>query len=484
MAAGPLDLDVRLSTTAPETAIWAVALRRLARQRGPPADARAAVDQLPADQCARQSLPRPERQHRPAVRRLLAVPAGRRPGHPRRYHVEFWPIGNRFEAGHRIRLHLARRVRGVQAERPAVNTIVLGGHEALAADVPGAARQRPALRDQVSDTPTAPIPPRRAAVAGRPQSCESGQMRSDLLTRAARLVALAVVTAALAVPAVAGAASVAYIDKGEVWLSRWTARRRRGWRRPWSTGAARPRPGSTSRTPTRPDRCGTQQAGPDVVVLVVQDLGARRELDRRGTAQRTGRLDHLRLSARLRHHGGRLAPRLRLLELQQLLPDHLRPWDVRPAGDEQRPPSDQPRHPDDPSLLGNRICRSRMLVLRSSSRPERRWGQPLYEQFTAWLDDSGVGLDLNRVDVAADGNLTALGFEAWARRHADGRQDRDARDAGDRWDSHAPPTRGLLPARGRHRAGRIARAGRGTIAWKDDGGLKVAGPPRPPTTRA
>ena len=28
------------------------------------------------------------------------------PGQTREYHVEFWPVGNRFQAGHRLRLYL------------------------------------------------------------------------------------------------------------------------------------------------------------------------------------------------------------------------------------------------------------------------------------------------------------------------------------------------------------------------------------------
>src|SRR3954453_7213621 len=44
-------------------------------------------------------------------------------------------------------------------------------------------------------------------------------MRSDPISRGTWVLALAVITATLAIPAVASAASVAYIDKGEVWLA-------------------------------------------------------------------------------------------------------------------------------------------------------------------------------------------------------------------------------------------------------------------------
>ena len=49
------------------------------------------------------------------------------PGAYRRYHVEFWPIGNRFKAGHRIRLHVV----GVSAyyleSSPSLNLVRVGG---------------------------------------------------------------------------------------------------------------------------------------------------------------------------------------------------------------------------------------------------------------------------------------------------------------------------------------------------------------------
>ena len=173
-----------------------------------------------------------------------------------------------------------------------------------------------------------------------------------LAARAVIAAVLAAVVAAFAMPAVAGAASVAYVDKGEVWLAsldgsqEGAAGDARGERQRRDGGVARR--GAVRR---RADRGGAQQAGPDVELLLVQDLGARRELQRRGSAQRTGRLGRVCLSARLRHHRGRVAPRLRVLELGRLLPDHVRSWDVRPAGDQQRAQSDRHGQPDEPLAL-------------------------------------------------------------------------------------------------------------------------------------
>ena len=45
----------------------------------------------------------------------------------RRYHVELWPIGNRFGAGHRIRLHLVGASAFHAPLLPALNTVRLGG---------------------------------------------------------------------------------------------------------------------------------------------------------------------------------------------------------------------------------------------------------------------------------------------------------------------------------------------------------------------
>jgi predicted acyl esterase len=44
----------------------------------------------------------------------------------RRYHVEVWPIGNEFEAGHRLRLHVIGASAASQPGAPAVHTVRLG----------------------------------------------------------------------------------------------------------------------------------------------------------------------------------------------------------------------------------------------------------------------------------------------------------------------------------------------------------------------
>ena len=47
-------------------------------------------------------------------------------GQERRYHVELWPIGNQFDAGHRLRLHLVGASGASQPGLPAMHTVRLG----------------------------------------------------------------------------------------------------------------------------------------------------------------------------------------------------------------------------------------------------------------------------------------------------------------------------------------------------------------------
>ena len=280
---------------------------------------------------------------------------------------------------------------------------------------------------------------------------------------AARAVLLAAVVAAVASPAVAGAASVAYVDNGEVWLSSLDGAQKARLATPVVNARRRDRELARRRAVRqRADRGGAQQAGPDVELLVVQDLGAGRDLDRRGPAQRPERLDRLRLSARLRHHRGRVAPRLRLLELERLLPD---PRSRTGPTSGRRPtacstPIDTGSQTH-PSLFGSRDHLARgLLAPDDRQRPERGRRQPLHERLHARGSTPrrrARPRRRRRRGQRAPGGARVRGVE---RRHADGRQDRRPRDPGGRSGARVPRRRGLLPARGRHRTGRIARAGR------------------------
>ena len=123
-SAGPASLEVVLASSAPETDIYAVisdvwpdgsahpvATGRL-RSAYPGVDlSRSLVD-------ANGNLVQP-----------YGIYDHREPaaiGQERRYHVEFWPIGNQFEPGHRLRLHIVGVSGASQPSAPTVNTIRLG----------------------------------------------------------------------------------------------------------------------------------------------------------------------------------------------------------------------------------------------------------------------------------------------------------------------------------------------------------------------
>ncbi|HYH93717.1 MAG TPA: hypothetical protein VD763_11195, partial [Candidatus Saccharimonadales bacterium] len=151
---------------------------------------------------------------------------------------------------------------------------------------------------------------------------------------------------------------------------------------------------------------------------------------------------------------------------------------VRPATNSSLNPIDTGSQTK-PSLFGSRI-----VSLEDSSSPEivnvqdAGPGNPYTNDFTPWLDTSGVGLDLEGVDVAANGRLLALGFEEWnGGTQTIGAIGVIAIDGVDQ-----PPTFAVdcsVPAAGVARDASLAPDA-GSIAWKDDGGVKVAGSPTGP----
>ncbi|MFL5859174.1 MAG: CocE/NonD family hydrolase, partial [Solirubrobacteraceae bacterium] len=125
LSAGPTALDLRLSSTASETAIWAVisdvwpdgsshpmatgrllsAYPRIDRERSL-SDGRGDVVQPYGDYSAKSDAP---------------------PGTARDYQLEFWPIGDRFERGHRVRVVILGASGASQPSAPALNSVGLGG---------------------------------------------------------------------------------------------------------------------------------------------------------------------------------------------------------------------------------------------------------------------------------------------------------------------------------------------------------------------
>jgi predicted acyl esterase len=128
LSAGPAALDLRLSSTAPETAMWAVisdvwpdgsshpiATGRLASAYPNIIPSRSLTDQ-------RGDIVQPYGDYsRKRDAPLLAE---------RNYQIEFWPIGNRFKRGHRIRLVNLGASTASLPSLPALNTVTLGGPNA------------------------------------------------------------------------------------------------------------------------------------------------------------------------------------------------------------------------------------------------------------------------------------------------------------------------------------------------------------------
>jgi len=52
------------------------------------------------------------------------------PGEERLYHVEFWPVGNRFRRGHRLRLDILGASGASKPGAPALDTVRVGGRGA------------------------------------------------------------------------------------------------------------------------------------------------------------------------------------------------------------------------------------------------------------------------------------------------------------------------------------------------------------------
>jgi putative CocE/NonD family hydrolase len=128
VAAGPASLEVVMSSTARDSDLFAVISDVSPDGRAHPV----ATGRL------RTSYPDIDRG------RSLVEPSGavvqpygrydnRRPTavtQPQRYHVEFWPIGNRFRAGHRLRLHIVGASAYHSPGPPALHILRLGGTNA------------------------------------------------------------------------------------------------------------------------------------------------------------------------------------------------------------------------------------------------------------------------------------------------------------------------------------------------------------------
>ncbi len=294
----------------------------------------------------------------------------------------------------------------------------------------------------------------------------------------ARALLLAGVVAALATPAVAGAASVAYVDKGEVWLASLDGAKKARLAAPvvnaggeteeWldvaqSDGgrivAVRNKPGRLSSFSWfkiwEPDGSSSVEGplnAPSGWAVYAYPLGF--DITADGS--------HLVYGY---SNSGFCCPT-----------PFGRGTYVRPATNSALNPIDTTSQTS-PSLLGARV------ISRDASSPavinvqNADLGNPYTNAFTPWLDTSGVGLDLEGVDVAANGRLAALGFETYVGgTQTVGKIAVLAIQGVDQAPTFPAAVDCFLPAAGIARDASLAQDG-GAIAWKDDGGVKVAGSP-------
>ena len=298
-------------------------------------------------------------------------------------------------------------------------------------------------------------------------------------TLAARAVLLAAVVAAVATPAVADAASVAYVDNGEVWLASLDGTQKARLATPvvnadgdtenWldiaqSDGgrivAVRNKPGRMSNFSWfkiwEPDGTSTVEGplnAPSGWADYVYPLG----------------FDITADGSHLVYGYANSSDCCPVMDARGIY--------VRPATDSVLNPIEMGSQTS-PSLVGARV-----ISVEDSSPPavvnvqNADGGNPYTNPFTPWFDTSPVGLDLEGIDVAADGRLAAFGFEAWdGGTQTVGKISVLAIQGVDQEPALPAAVECFLPAAGIARDASLAQDS-GTIAWKDDGGVKVAGSP-------
>jgi putative CocE/NonD family hydrolase len=123
---GPAALHVRFSSTAPEADIYAVVADVWPDGSAHPVAAGRLRNSYPRVIRRRSEVDRAGREIvRPYNDFSEKTPAA--PGTTRDYDVELWPIGNSFDAGHRIRLYLTGTSGYMQPPPPGVSSVEIGG---------------------------------------------------------------------------------------------------------------------------------------------------------------------------------------------------------------------------------------------------------------------------------------------------------------------------------------------------------------------
>ena len=273
----------------------------------------------------------------------------------------------------------------------------------------------------------------------------------------------------------AGAASIAYVDGGEVWLSSLDGAQKvrlathvvnsSGETEKWLAVAA----SDSGRIVA-----ARNFPGQDLALLVVQGVGAERHVDRRGAAQRAQRLGH-RTSIRSASTSPRTAVHMvyGYSNSSSCCPiSFAQGTYVRPVTNSSLDPINVSGQ-EHPTLFGNRM------IAHSGDDRERagRSGPTYGTTFTPWIDVSGTGLELRRTDVAANGQLAALELEQWdGGGQTIGKIAVLATQGVDQAPTFPAAVDCFLPTTGVAKDVSLSLDAT-RIAWTDDGGLKVAGTP-------
>jgi putative CocE/NonD family hydrolase len=123
-AAGPASAELVLSSTAPESDLYVVLSDVWPDGTAHPMATGRLKSVYPDVDVAKSLVDQAGNIVQPYGVYSERTPAG--VGEERRYHVELWPIGNQFEPGHRLRLHVIGASGASQPGPPAIHTIRLG----------------------------------------------------------------------------------------------------------------------------------------------------------------------------------------------------------------------------------------------------------------------------------------------------------------------------------------------------------------------
>lgn len=126
LSAGPASLELRLASTSPETGIWVVLSDVAPDGTAQPVASGRLLNSFP-DIDEERSLRDPETGDIVQPYGVYDPKSPAAIGTERLYRIELWPIGNRFKAGHRLRLHVLGTSAVSTLGLPAANAVTVGG---------------------------------------------------------------------------------------------------------------------------------------------------------------------------------------------------------------------------------------------------------------------------------------------------------------------------------------------------------------------